>query len=137
MTANGRPRGRNALSTTSSVDQRLNDLPNSRLKVAILDAARAITLRRPDVDHGIEFDPLITSPIGINIDAPNICLRRTIVEKQGLFVGVKLAANRHDLATYVDGCFHHIPEPVPCQFGDFGQYHASANDAWLIVIHWE
>ena len=31
------------------------------MKVAILDAARTIAVRRPDVDHGIEFDPFTTA----------------------------------------------------------------------------
>lgn len=77
---------------TSAFHQPGDDLANAIPQSAILDIARTVPLRRADVDQRIELDPRVL-PLGrIEIDAPQMLLRRPILDQRRFFVGMQLTA---------------------------------------------
>jgi hypothetical protein len=49
----------------------------------VFDGARAIALRRTNVDHRIEFDPRVVGLLRIEVDSPQVGLSRSVIQKQG------------------------------------------------------
>jgi hypothetical protein len=62
------------------VNKPVDNDPDSRLDRHVIDTARPVSLTRSDIDHGIELDPAIAWFIGVDVDAPDIGMRRSIVE---------------------------------------------------------
>src|SRR5438552_1307983 len=82
-------------------DDPANAIPES----AILDIARSVPLRRAHVDHRIELKPPIALLGGIEVNAPQMLLRRTVLDQRRLFIRMQLTADGHHSPLYVDNGF--------------------------------
>ncbi len=78
----------------------------------VINGPGSVPLRRADVDHRIEFDPVSPLEFRIDIDPPEIFLARAVLEESGLFVRVKFSVKDHDLPLYIDDGFDQIAEAV-------------------------
>jgi hypothetical protein len=76
----------------------------------IIDAPGAIPLRRPDVDHGIEFNPVRAFELGIDVDPPQVLLLGPVLEKERFLVRMELAVDGQDLAIHIDHGLDQVPE---------------------------
>src|SRR5205085_8209881 len=105
--ARARPPGQNE---GSWLHELRHDRSNEPLHLLAFDAATWIVLRRTDVDHRVELDPVIGGFRRIEVDAPEIRLLRAVVEQPLLLVCVELAADDHHPAATVDHGFDHVAE---------------------------
>ena len=119
----------------SSIHQRIDYEPNSRLELPIFDAAGTIPLCRTDIDHRIELNPIIAALTRIPVDAPDVALNGSVVEEQRLFVNVKLATDRHDAAADVNDGLDHHSESALRQLRDFREGNAFTHKARAIGVH--
>src|SRR5262249_56535219 len=104
---------------SSLADQSLHDVPNEIPQAAVLDGPRSVALRGPDIDHRVELDTVQPCSLWIQVDAPQVQLTRTVVEKRGLLIGVKLASDGHDVPLNVHHGLHHVPELLAGKFLQF------------------
>jgi hypothetical protein len=76
----------------------------------IINAARTVSLRRPHIDHGIEFNPGFRHVRGIQVDPPQVSLSRSIFDHQRFLIGMKLASDGHEGTLNIDYRFDHVSE---------------------------
>jgi len=105
----------------SAFHQPGDDLANAIPESVVLDIPRPVPPRWTDVDHRIKLDPGVSLLGRIEIDAPQVFLRRPVLDQRRFFVRMELTANGHDVSLNIDDDLDHIAELA---LGDGGETRA-------------
>jgi len=77
----------------------------------VLDLAGPVALAGPDVDQGVELQPVVIAVLlGVEVYAPDVGLPGAVIEKGGLAVRMQVSADGHDLSFDVNCRLDHVAE---------------------------
>ena len=100
----------------------------------IIDAPRPVAEGRPEIDHGIEFQPVLSSDVRVEIDPPEIRLLRAVGQQAGLLIGMQVGIEQQNAAFEIDDALDHVAEPRLGERADFVQGIVSDSVTRLIDV---
>ena len=73
-----RPRAASGVATRSSTHHTGNERGDRGSRGRIIDAPRPVAKGRPEIDHGIEFQPVLSRDVRVEINPPEVRLLRPV-----------------------------------------------------------
>lgn len=83
-----------------------DESPNFR----VIHAARPVAEGWPDVDHGVELEPVTLRKVRVEVDPPRVFLPGTAVEKLSLLIRMHLSVEKQDATLCIDDPLNQITE---------------------------
>ena len=75
----------------------------------IVNAARPVSKGRAEIDHGVEFEPVLARGVRVEIDSPEIRLLRALGQQAGFLIGVRVRIEQQNTAIEIDNALDMSP----------------------------